>query len=161
MREPAATVREPALTSPLMMPPSRNSTRLAFSMFPMGSPADDHDGGLHQALQMRAGVERHVAVDLHITLEPARDAHVAGADDLALDGQVRGDDGFFHVEALLLRRRTARNFWGDRGDIALLGRRGRRRWRAAKARRGSCGRGCGPGIRVFPKRHEMAPDQNG
>src|SRR5882757_8920546 len=38
IREPAATVSDPALTSPLMTPPSSNSTRLAFSMLPMSSP---------------------------------------------------------------------------------------------------------------------------
>src|SRR6185312_4869582 len=38
MREPAATVREPALTSPLITPPSSSSTRLAVSMLPSSSP---------------------------------------------------------------------------------------------------------------------------
>jgi len=38
MREPAATVREPAFTSPVMTPPSCNSTRLALSILPLSSP---------------------------------------------------------------------------------------------------------------------------
>src|SRR6202034_167927 len=38
MRDPAATVRKPAVTSPLSTPPSSNSTRFAFSMLPSSSP---------------------------------------------------------------------------------------------------------------------------
>src|ERR1700691_4120405 len=38
IREPAATVMEPAFTSPTMTPPSSTSTRLADSMLPCNSP---------------------------------------------------------------------------------------------------------------------------
>src|SRR5271165_4727683 len=38
MREPAATVIEPAFTSPTMTPPSSTSTRLADSILPCSSP---------------------------------------------------------------------------------------------------------------------------
>jgi hypothetical protein len=104
---------------------------------------------------MSTGVERDVAFDLHVTLEAAGDAHVSGPYDFALDGQIRGNDGFFHIETLLLG--AAGHFRRERSDVALFRRCGRG-WRAAEARRGSCRRGSGSSVRIFPKRHEMAPD---
>jgi len=61
-----------------------------------------HDDGvrLHLAGEMRAALDREVAGDLHVALEAAGDAYVAGALDLAFDREIGGDHGFLHVGAL-------------------------------------------------------------
>ena len=92
MREPAATVMEPALTSPTMTPPSSTSTRLADSILPCSSRRPRRRGQ-HLAGQVGTRLDVEVAVDADIALEPSRHAHVARSLDLAFDGQVRGDDG--------------------------------------------------------------------
>ena len=117
IREPAATVREPALTSPLMTPP--RAARPAWrSRCCRELAADDDDARLDLAFQVGAGIEGDVAVDLHVALETTGDAHVAGADDLALDGEIGGDDRFFHIQArrgrYSRRRRPARHVRAER-----------------------------------------------
>src|SRR6185503_18079126 len=51
----------------------------------------------HAARELGARVDRQITLDVDITLELSRDAHVARAIDLARDGDVGGDDGFLRV----------------------------------------------------------------
>src|SRR5512142_1448069 len=61
--------------------------------------AGDRDAvGAHAAGQLRADLERQVALNVHGPLEPAGDPYAATAFDLALDRDVRGD------QRLLARR---------------------------------------------------------
>src|SRR6266849_4218395 len=101
---------------------------------------------------MGACVESDVTVNLDVALETTGNPHVARANDLALDGQVRGNDRFFHVEPLRFLYRAASRIGAERGDISLFRltgvRRGSRvrevlRWRRARL-----------GGRIFPERHE-------
>jgi hypothetical protein len=61
--------------------------------------ADHDDRSQHLARQVRARLDVEVAVDAHIALEAAGDAHVARSLDLALDAEVRRDDGFAALTA--------------------------------------------------------------
>src|SRR5262249_2930432 len=48
--------------------------------------------GADAAGQLGTGLDRKVALDVDVTLEPAGEPHMAGAVDLAFDGDVRCDD---------------------------------------------------------------------
>ena len=55
--------------------------------------ARDHDRACaHGAGEMCAGLDGQRSVDLDVALEAAGDPHMAGAFDLAFEGQARGDD---------------------------------------------------------------------
>src|SRR5579864_293141 len=115
--------------------------------------AHAHDARLDVALEARARIQAHVAIDLHVALEAAGDAYVTRACDLAFDSEVGGDDRFFHF---LARRRTAGHFGADRCHIGPFRFARVRRRRGRYARSGSRS-SRSPGIRIFPKRHEIAP----
>src|SRR5690606_7504770 len=95
-----------------------------------GDVADDHGGGLqldpvggfdialelaghghalgaHATVEARAAVDGEVAFDVDVALELAGDADVAAAGNLALDGEVGGDDRFPGLRRGRRRRGTA------------------------------------------------------
>src|SRR5215472_1308415 len=111
---------------------------------------DAHDARLDVPFEARPGIEAQVPVDLHIALEAAGDAHVARADDLALDGEVRGEEGFL---PFLAWRGTPRHIRAQGRYVRPFGLPRRRAARHARA--GGCG--TGSRSRLFPKRHEDAP----
>src|SRR5205814_586418 len=55
--------------------------------------------GAHAAGQFRAGLDGEIALDVDVALELTRHAHAAAALDLALDGDVVGDERFLAGEA--------------------------------------------------------------
>src|SRR5690606_23316809 len=79
---------------------------------------DDHALGAHAAGELGAGLDGQVALDVDVALELAGDADVARAFDLALDGEVAGDQRFLGRDALRARRA---------GLAARVGAGGRRR----------------------------------
>src|SRR5690606_17692016 len=58
---------------------------------------DDHLVGAHAAGEPGTGLDRQVALHVDVALELAGDADVAGALDLALNGQVGGDQRFLQL----------------------------------------------------------------
>ena len=48
--------------------------------------------GTHAARQLRAGLNREIALDVDVALELAGDAYAAAAFDLAFDRDVAGDE---------------------------------------------------------------------
>src|SRR5262249_51991015 len=102
-------------------------------------PTHGHSLGPHLPIDIGAGIDGEVAVHLHVALEAAGDAYVAGADDLALDGEIGSDDGLFHFRALLVALLAGvRNERRDVGAL-WLPREGVLRWwhRALTCRSGS------------------------
>ena len=93
--------------------------------------------------QMRARFDVEIAVDAHVALEASRHAHIAGALDLALDGQIGRDDRF---AALAAGGRAARR--GGQGRIARDSR-SRRDCAPAPAQPGGGARARGDGRQGF------------
>ena len=60
---------------------------------------DRHLVGAHAAGQLGAGLNGEIALDVHVALELAGDAHAAAAFDLAFDGDVGGDQRFLAGQA--------------------------------------------------------------
>jgi len=88
MREPAATVST-ADHAGLEQLDARAGGDVALDL-----AAHHHRGGVHLPGDVRALLDGDVALHVHIALEAAGDAHVTGALDLALDGDVGGDQRF-------------------------------------------------------------------
>src|SRR5262249_21157537 len=78
--------------------------------------ADGHRLRTHLAVERGAVIDGEVAVDLHVALEATGKADMAGADDLAFDGQIGSDNRLFHLRTLP----GARGCWGgiERGHVA-------------------------------------------
>ena len=91
MREPAATVSVPALRSPFSTPVDSSSTRDALSMLPSTSPPTIDGVRANAAGQLRAGVDRQIALDVNVALEPPGEPNVSGAFDLTFDRDVGAD----------------------------------------------------------------------
>src|SRR5438105_1279001 len=51
--------------------------------------------GTNAARELRALLDREVAFDVDVALEPSSDANVTGANDFAGDGELGGDDRLF------------------------------------------------------------------
>src|SRR5579862_6747623 len=75
---------------------------------------------LHQAFQMGTRVEGEIAVNVYVAFEATRDPHMTRTHNLALDRQIRGNDGFLHVEPLHFLDRAASRIGAEWGDIGLL-----------------------------------------
>src|SRR5438105_4501506 len=75
--------------------------------------AADRDAiGPNGAGELGSRVDREVALNVHVTLEPPRDSNVARAIDLARDCNVRSDDGLLR---LARRRAPSRRRYDIRG----------------------------------------------
>ena len=154
MREPAATVSTAALTSPLITPVSSSSTRAAGVDVALDLAADDHGRGIDLAGDVRALLDRDVALHVDVALEAAGDADVARALDLALDGDVGGDQRFLGGAG---RSRAPDGGWSSMAPATRTGD-GRRGAAAGSASGRGVAAGCGVlDGRVFPQCHGCLP----
>src|ERR1035437_5557752 len=98
--------------------------------------ADRYGARTHPAGERRARIDREVALHVYVALEASRDSHVAGALDLALDRELRGDDRFL-AGAIGGAERRARGRHGLDVRFELLSRRYLSRYVRRRFRRGT------------------------
>src|SRR2546423_8478908 len=68
-------------------------------------PADGDRAGPHRSGDLGARLDGQIAIDIHVPLEAARHANVAGALDLAVDCETGSDHRFLSVFGPRARRR--------------------------------------------------------
>jgi len=146
MRDPAATVMNPALTSPTMTPPSCTSTRVADSILPSSSrPPPRCPRG--PGRQMSPGFDVEVAVDADVSLEAARHSHVARTFGSLPDRQL-AQSRFSPRSRTSSRSRVETASAGHSRTLGEI--------RSGGAAGGAATGPAGAGVRFFvPKRHEL------